>query len=33
MHRLLLSWGALVGISLALMVLVGVFLKRKDARV
>ena len=32
-HRLLLSWGALVAISLALMILVGVFLKRKDVRV
>jgi ABC transport system ATP-binding/permease protein len=31
-HRLLLSWGALVLISLALMVLIGVFLKRKDVR-
>src|SRR5581483_649360 len=33
MHRLLVSWGALVVISLALMVLIGVFLKRKDVRV
>ena len=32
MHRLLLSWAALVVISLALMILVGVFLKRKDVR-
>ena len=33
MHRLLLSWAVLVVISLVLMVLIGVFLKRKDARV
>ena len=33
MHRLLVSWAALVVISIALMVLVGVFLKRKDVRV
>lgn len=31
-HRLLLSWAALIAISLALMVLTGVFLKRKDVR-
>ena len=33
MHRLLLSWGSLGVISLALMVLIGFFLKRKDVRV
>lgn len=32
MHRLLLSWAALGAISLALIVLTGVFLKRKDVR-
>jgi len=33
MRRLLLSWGALVVISLVLMILIGVFLKRKDVKV
>jgi ABC transport system ATP-binding/permease protein len=32
MHRLLLSWAALIAISIVLMILVGVFLKRKDVR-
>ncbi len=31
-HRLLLSWAALGAISVVLMILVGVFLKRKDVR-
>jgi len=33
MHRLLVSWGTLVMISIVLMVLVGVFVKRKDVGV
>ncbi|HKV57571.1 MAG TPA: ABC transporter permease, partial [Ktedonobacteraceae bacterium] len=32
-HRLLFSWGALLAISIVLMILVGVFLKRKDVKV
>jgi ABC transport system ATP-binding/permease protein len=31
-HRLLLSWAALMAISIVLIVLTGVFLKRKDVR-
>ncbi|MEO7003222.1 MAG: ATP-binding cassette domain-containing protein, partial [Ktedonobacterales bacterium] len=30
LHRLLLSWGALAAISIALMIVIGVFLQRKD---
>ena len=33
LHRLLLSWAALVVITLVLIVVIGIFLKRKDARV
>jgi ABC transport system ATP-binding/permease protein len=33
LHRLLISWGALIVIIIALMIVVGVFLKRKDIRV
>lgn len=33
MHRLLLSWGALVALILALVIVIGIFLKRKDRRV
>lgn len=33
MHRLLLSWGALVGIIVVLVIVIGIFLKRKDVRV
>jgi hypothetical protein len=33
MHRLLLSWGALVGIIVALVIVIGIFLKRKDVKV
>jgi hypothetical protein len=32
LHRLLISWGALIVIIIALMIVVGVFLKRKDIR-
>ncbi len=33
LHRLLISWGALIVIIIALMIVVGFFLKRKDIRV
>ena len=33
LHRLLLSWAALVVIILALMIVIGIFLKRKDVRI
>ncbi len=33
MHRLILSWIALAAINIALMVVIGIFLKRKDVRV
>ncbi len=33
LHRLLISWAALVVISIALMIVIGIFLKRKDIRV
>jgi ABC-type multidrug transport system ATPase subunit/pSer/pThr/pTyr-binding forkhead associated (FHA) protein len=33
MHRLLLSWGALVAIIVALVIVIGFFLKSKDVRV
>src|SRR2546430_10885807 len=32
-HRLLLSWAALIVIILALMIVIGIFLKRKDVRI
>ncbi len=32
-HRLLLSWIALGAIILVLMIVIGIFLKRKDVRV
>ena len=32
-HRLLLSWVALGAITIALMIVIGIFLKRKDVRV
>src|SRR5581483_6412828 len=32
-HRLLLSWAALCLLNIALMIVVGIFLKRKDVRV
>jgi len=32
LHRLLLSWASLALLILALMLVVGIFLKRKDAR-
>jgi len=32
MHRLLLSWGALVAINIVLMLAIALFLKQKDAR-
>jgi ABC transport system ATP-binding/permease protein len=33
LHRLLISWVALIVITIALMVVIGIFLKRKDVRV
>ncbi|MGZ6367631.1 MAG: ATP-binding cassette domain-containing protein, partial [Ktedonobacteraceae bacterium] len=33
LHRLLISWAALIVISIVLMIVVGFFLKRKDVRV
>ncbi|HEY6284023.1 MAG TPA: ABC transporter permease, partial [Ktedonobacteraceae bacterium] len=33
LHRLLISWAALVVIIIALMIVIGIFLKRKDVRV
>ena len=33
LHRLLLSWAALIVIILALMIVIGIFLKRKDVRI
>lgn len=33
MHRLLLSWAALGAITIVLMIVIGIFLKRKDVRV
>jgi ABC transport system ATP-binding/permease protein len=33
LHRLLLSWGALVVIIIVLAILIGIFLKRKDVKV
>lgn len=32
MHRLLLSWAALVAITIVLMIVIGIFLKRKDVK-
>ncbi len=33
LHRLLISWTALIVITIALMMVIGIFLKRKDVRV
>jgi len=33
LHRLLISWAALIVIIIALMIVIGIFLKRKDIRV
>jgi hypothetical protein len=33
MHRLLFSWAALGAIIIVLMIVIGIFLKRKDVRV
>ncbi len=33
LHRLLLSWVALGAVTVVLMIVIGIFLKRKDVRV